>query len=223
MPRYDVPKAAPEPLRQVQLLSTAPIVENAARLARRDWLAEHGLAGEVERARALREALRALVLANNGVPLDAARARDGRTRRRSARRSRVDDAGTVSLRRATATRSTRSSRSRSARCSTAAGGGLKACRNCRWSFYDYSPNRSATWCSMQLCGNRTKTRAYRSAAARHVVGSRACVSRAALGGFALAFTPGFNVANVGAVADACLARTASASASSGSSRPRSFV
>jgi predicted RNA-binding Zn ribbon-like protein len=38
---------------------------------------------------------------------------------------------------------------------------LKACRNCRWSFYDYSPNRSATWCSMQICGNRTKTRAYR--------------------------------------------------------------
>ena len=38
---------------------------------------------------------------------------------------------------------------------------LKACRNCHWSFYDYSPNRSATWCSMQLCGNRKKTRAYR--------------------------------------------------------------
>ena len=38
---------------------------------------------------------------------------------------------------------------------------LKACRNCHWSFYDNSPNRSATWCSMQLCGNRTKTRAYR--------------------------------------------------------------
>ena len=40
-------------------------------------------------------------------------------------------------------------------------GRLKACRNCHWSFYDYSPNRSATWCSMQLCGNRAKTRAYR--------------------------------------------------------------
>jgi predicted RNA-binding Zn ribbon-like protein len=40
-------------------------------------------------------------------------------------------------------------------------GRLKACRNCHWSFYDRSPNRSATWCSMQLCGNRTKTRAYR--------------------------------------------------------------
>jgi predicted RNA-binding Zn ribbon-like protein len=40
---------------------------------------------------------------------------------------------------------------------------LKACRNhgCRWAFYDYSRNRSASWCSMQLCGNRTKTRTYR--------------------------------------------------------------
>ena len=38
---------------------------------------------------------------------------------------------------------------------------LKACPNCHWSFYDYSPNRSATWCSMQLCGNRKKTRDYR--------------------------------------------------------------
>ena len=45
-------------------------------------------------------------------------------------------------------------------------GRLKACRNCHWSFYDYSPNRSATWCSMQLCGNRTKTRAYRRRKAR---------------------------------------------------------
>src|SRR5207247_1958223 len=39
---------------------------------------------------------------------------------------------------------------------------LKACRNCRWAFYDYSKNRSASWCSMRLCGNRIKTRAYRS-------------------------------------------------------------
>jgi predicted RNA-binding Zn ribbon-like protein len=38
---------------------------------------------------------------------------------------------------------------------------LKACRNCRWVFYDYSTNRSARWCSMALCGNRSKTRAYR--------------------------------------------------------------
>jgi predicted RNA-binding Zn ribbon-like protein len=45
---------------------------------------------------------------------------------------------------------------------------LKACRNCCWSFYDYSPNRSATWCSMQLCGNRKKTRAYRRRRAQSV-------------------------------------------------------
>lgn len=38
---------------------------------------------------------------------------------------------------------------------------LKACRNCRWAFYDESRNRSAGWCSMQLCGNRLKTKAYR--------------------------------------------------------------
>jgi predicted RNA-binding Zn ribbon-like protein len=38
---------------------------------------------------------------------------------------------------------------------------LKACRNCRWAFFDESKNRSAHWCSMSLCGNRLKTRAYR--------------------------------------------------------------
>ena len=39
---------------------------------------------------------------------------------------------------------------------------LKVCRNCEWSFYDNSKNRSGSWCSMQLCGNRLKTRAYRT-------------------------------------------------------------
>jgi predicted RNA-binding Zn ribbon-like protein len=39
---------------------------------------------------------------------------------------------------------------------------LKACRNCHWAFYDTSKNRSGTWCSMQLCGNRLKTRRFRS-------------------------------------------------------------
>ena len=43
-------------------------------------------------------------------------------------------------------------------------GRLKSCRNhtCSWAFYDYSKNRSASWCSMLLCGNRRKTRAYRA-------------------------------------------------------------
>jgi predicted RNA-binding Zn ribbon-like protein len=43
---------------------------------------------------------------------------------------------------------------------------LKACRNCRWAFYDYSRNRAATWCSMTLCGNRLKARSYRRRGAR---------------------------------------------------------
>ena len=39
---------------------------------------------------------------------------------------------------------------------------LKSCPQCRWAFYDYSKNRSASWCSMKLCGNRAKTRAFRA-------------------------------------------------------------
>lgn len=40
---------------------------------------------------------------------------------------------------------------------------LKACRadSCRRAFYDHSRNRSGAWCSMAVCGNRTKARRYR--------------------------------------------------------------
>ena len=40
---------------------------------------------------------------------------------------------------------------------------LKVCSedSCQWAFYDRSKNRSGRWCSMRVCGNRTKTRAYR--------------------------------------------------------------
>ncbi len=40
---------------------------------------------------------------------------------------------------------------------------LKACRNesCRWAFYDHSKNRSAAWCDMAVCGCRVKARTYR--------------------------------------------------------------
>ncbi|MEU0470505.1 CGNR zinc finger domain-containing protein [Amycolatopsis sp. NPDC006131] len=33
--------------------------------------------------------------------------------------------------------------------------------DCRWAFYDESRNRSRTWCSMQVCGNREKARSWR--------------------------------------------------------------
>jgi hypothetical protein len=32
---------------------------------------------------------------------------------------------------------------------------------CRWAFYDRSRNHSRTWCSMRVCGNREKARAWR--------------------------------------------------------------
>jgi predicted RNA-binding Zn ribbon-like protein len=40
---------------------------------------------------------------------------------------------------------------------------MKACRKegCGWLFYDASRNASSTWCSMSICGNRTKTAEYR--------------------------------------------------------------
>lgn len=40
---------------------------------------------------------------------------------------------------------------------------LKVCAldSCQWAFYDSSKNRSGKWCSMRVCGNRNKTRAYR--------------------------------------------------------------
>lgn len=159
MPRYDIPKAAPEPLRRVQLLVNSVDLENRVEWIG-DWLEENGL-GEAEANRAvdLRESLRALVLANNGIRLDAGSvaALNASAKRISpqldeqGRLSLVADGDAIDEVAAVALRAMLDG----------TWGRLKACRNCHWSFYDYSPNRSATWCSMQLCGNRTKTRAYR--------------------------------------------------------------
>jgi predicted RNA-binding Zn ribbon-like protein len=40
---------------------------------------------------------------------------------------------------------------------------LKVCRNdaCRWAYWDGSRNRSGVWCTMAVCGNRFKGRAFR--------------------------------------------------------------
>jgi predicted RNA-binding Zn ribbon-like protein len=157
MPRYDVPKAAPEPLRQVQLLVNSVDLENEVDWLP-EWLAEHGL-GDAERERAaeLREALRALVLANNGRRLERA-ALDVLNRARVS----VGLGGDGTLRFAGADALDETVAIAFGAMLDGTWSRLKACRNCRWCFYDYSPNRSATWCSMQLCGNRKKTRAYRA-------------------------------------------------------------
>jgi len=44
---------------------------------------------------------------------------------------------------------------------------LKVCSadDCQWAFYDGSPTRSGCWCSMQICGSRAKSRAYRQRSA----------------------------------------------------------
>lgn len=40
---------------------------------------------------------------------------------------------------------------------------IKICpaEDCLWAFYDRSRNRSRTWCSMRVCGNREKARSWR--------------------------------------------------------------
>ncbi|HEY6960808.1 MAG TPA: CGNR zinc finger domain-containing protein [Gaiellaceae bacterium] len=158
MPRYDIPNAAPEPLRQVQLLINSVDKEHERDWVD-DWLAERGLRRSRARAVRLREALRALVLANNGIPVgdDALAVVNGAAKRVALR---VDAAGAVSV----AADGDALDQVVAVALQAMLDGSwerLKACRNCRWCFYDNSPNRSATWCSMQLCGNRKKTRAYR--------------------------------------------------------------
>jgi predicted RNA-binding Zn ribbon-like protein len=168
VPRYDVPKAAPEPLRLVQRFVNTVDHEHGrewigtpAELA--DFLGCDETEVHVERAHELREALRMLLRANNGAPLDGgAIAVVNRTA--AGLRLELDDGGHVVF----------GADEPLARVVAVAFGAmlegtwprLKACRNCKWAFYDYSKNRAASWCSMQLCGNRLKTRAYRSRRAR---------------------------------------------------------
>jgi predicted RNA-binding Zn ribbon-like protein len=158
-PRYDVPNAAPEPLRQVQRFVNSADRENGVEWLP-DWLADHGMeAEEAERAYALRESLRALALANNALPLAEGAVE---TFNAAAARLRVelDEAGRVRL----APIADPLDRIVEIALGAMLDGSwprLKACRHCTWSFYDKSPNRSGTWCSMQLCGNRSKTRSYR--------------------------------------------------------------
>lgn len=138
----------------------------------RAWLAAKGL-GQIAvdlagfgKAVALREALRRMILANNGGPLypvDLATlnqlAADARIRLRfSGSGARLEpeaeglDAAlgrlVVAVQGAMA---------------DGTWGRLKACPrdDCRWAFYDSSKNHSATWCSMQVCGNRAKASRYR--------------------------------------------------------------
>jgi predicted RNA-binding Zn ribbon-like protein len=171
-PQYDLPNAAPEPLRLVQKLLNTRDAEHGKEWLGTPreltaWLEEHAMpagrvtVADVERVRTVREALRQLVIVNNHggdadygvleaeaesatlrVSFDppelvpAARGIDGAL-------ARIFAVVHEAMRDGTWQR-------------------LKGCRNCHWAFYDESKNRSATWCSMELCGNRLKTKRYRA-------------------------------------------------------------
>jgi predicted RNA-binding Zn ribbon-like protein len=121
-------------------------------------------AAEAGRLRALREAIRALAVANQGGRPDRAatvlvRGASGT----AALRIVVDDAGRTALEPerggvdgAVATLLGILHEAQL----TGDWPRLKGCRQCGYAFFDRSKNRSAGWCAMSICGNRTKNRAY---------------------------------------------------------------
>jgi predicted RNA-binding Zn ribbon-like protein len=163
VPRYDVPNAAPEPLRLVQRFVNTVDREHgrewiATPAALAEWLGAPAGEADLLRALELREALRALLRTNNGGPSreDAVAAvgrAAGRLRLGLDADARVTITGEDALDRIVAVAVEAMLDGSWRR--------LKSCPNCSWAFYDYSRNRSASWCSMQICGNRLKTRAYR--------------------------------------------------------------
>jgi predicted RNA-binding Zn ribbon-like protein len=171
-PRYDVPKKAPGSLRIVQeFLNTRNAEAGLEWLetpeALRRWFADRGLGSprvlrsDVERAHELREALRDVVAA--GSPKRESVRRLERAADEAGFTLRFDAAGDATLTAASRGVSGALGRVLLAVAVAVADGTwarLKTCPNCRWAFYDHSRNRSAKWCSMTLCGNRLKTRAY---------------------------------------------------------------
>lgn len=139
-----------------------------------DWLRSHGWLpeGQVvafeERERLLdaHEGLLAMALANNGETLDVAAAeRLAEAARPVALRLRIGEDGSVVLeppaQGVDAAIGTFLVAVHEAQ-SLGTWQRLKACPadHCQHVFYDSSRNRTATWCSMAICGNRTKVRAY---------------------------------------------------------------
>ena len=136
------------------------------------WLREKGLLAtddrvsdaDAARLRELREALRAHVVANHGGEPPAAATEVIRKAAAAATLSvGIDDVGRTALEPAR--------RGVDGAVATLLGilheaqltgewSRLKGCRRCEYAFYDRSKNRSAAWCAMSICGNRTKNRAY---------------------------------------------------------------
>jgi predicted RNA-binding Zn ribbon-like protein len=181
-PGDDEPKPAPAPLVLVQsLVNTVELPDGADRLAdptdARPWLVDNRLLApkseltdaDLDLVRAVRDALRAMLVHNAGGPppnktaLTALRTvAEGGTARAD-----LGDDGDVRL-----AAHGDSVRDRlvellliirdAQRDGTWAR--LKACANdeCQWAFYDRSRNHGGTWCEMAACGNKLKNRAFRA-------------------------------------------------------------
>ena len=171
---------APEPLRVVQAFVNTVDFENGieeltdpgalrAALVGLEVLAPDVPLGqaELERALRVREALRALLLGNNGVEVeratldtleDAARRGPLVVRFDEELRTRLlPDEGGLDGALAQIVGVVHTSMA------DGSWPRLKACPRhiCRWIFYDRSKNRSSRWCAMSVCGNRVKTTRYR--------------------------------------------------------------
>jgi len=122
---------------------------------------------DVARVHALRESLRALLRAHNGGELDDERLAPLReAAERSRYRTTFSAAGELEITPARSDLTGFEARLLLAierLQSQGAWPRLKACTDegCQWAFYDATRNRSRTWCSMEECGNREKTRRYR--------------------------------------------------------------
>lgn len=137
------------------------------------WLNDHDSApptatsADVEHFAVLRDALRDLLLANNGddtdvtaatAVLDAEARRIGLGVRFATEGARLDVTAAgpdATIGRVLSAVYEAMSDGRWAR--------MKACRahDCDWAFYDTARNASRVWCSMESCGNREKARAFR--------------------------------------------------------------
>ncbi len=140
------------------------------------WLHAHGLAdpglaatrADFRRAVQLREALRAMLVAHNGLgpAPDAARETLDALARRAKLRLHFDSDGSSRLQSEAVGVDGAVGRLLAIVHATAADGSwerLKACRDpgCEWAFFDHTKNHSGAWCNMAVCGNRAKARAYR--------------------------------------------------------------
>jgi predicted RNA-binding Zn ribbon-like protein len=177
---HEHPKAAPDELDHIrQFVNTLDLETLEDKIAEPDgaqeWFTSRQLlaahetlsAADVRQAQEMREALRKLLLAHNGAPLDGAAVDAVNNAAKSAelvvRFDEHADAELVPVRPGIDGALGRLIAIVYHAMSEGTWERLKACpeERCEWAFYDWSKNRSATWCDMATCGNRAKARAYR--------------------------------------------------------------